>query len=176
VSPDPFDALGVPAAFDLDRAAIERAYLVRSAALHPDLARADDEAPRKMAALNLARRTLEDPERRAAALLERLGGPSKERDRSLPPNFLAQMMETREEIEGAIASRDPDQRSRWESWAEERRREAIGEVSGLFRRLSNPPAPGELAAIRVRLNAWRYLERLIEQLDPAYDPQRADFK
>jgi molecular chaperone HscB len=170
VTSDPFELLGVPATFDLDRAAVDRAYLARSAALHPDLARGDDQAPRKMAALNHARRTLEDPERRAAALLARLGGPSKERDRSLPPNFLVQMMETREEIETAISGRDPGGRERWEAWAEERRREAISDVSGLFRGLSSPPAPAELAAIRVRLNAWRYLERLIEQLDPAYDP------
>jgi molecular chaperone HscB len=172
---DPFDILGLPAAFALDGAEIDRAYLARSAALHPDLAAGDAEAPRKMAALNQAKRALEDPERRANVLLARLGGPAKEADRSLPPGFLMDMMETREAIEAAVRSGDPSQRRQWEGWAEDRRREAIMEVGSMFGGLGTPPAAEGLRAIRTRLNAWRYIERLIEQLDPDYDPARADF-
>ena len=129
-----------------------------------------------MAAVNLARRTLSDPERRAHALLARLGGPTKERERGLPEGFLAGMMELREKIEGAVG--DSGERAKWEAWAQERRREAVAQVGAMFRAL--PAAGAEraaaLRAIRVLLNAWRYIERLIEQLDPDYDPSRADFE
>jgi molecular chaperone HscB len=176
VSADSFDTLGLSPRFDLEREEIDRAYLARSGALHPDLARGDAEAPRKMAALNHAKRTLEDPERRARALLTRLAGAGGDQDRALPPGFLAEMMEMREEIEAAVESGNPAVRRKWEAWAEERRHEAIAEVGALFAGLSSPPSAEQLRAIRTRLNAWRYIERLIEQLDPDYDPQRADFE
>jgi len=41
--------------------------------------------------------------------------------------------------------------------------------------VGDPPDPALLGEIRTQLNAWRYIERLIEQLDPQYDPNRADF-
>lgn len=137
----------------MDAAAVNRAYLSRSAALHPDLAAGDGDAPRKMAELNEAKRVVEDPERRANALLARLGGPSKEEDRSLPDGFLMEMMEIREHMEadGAAA------RGKWEEWAKRRRGEAIKEVEAMFRE-------GKRMEIRQRLNAWRYIERMMEQL------------
>lgn len=132
-----------------------------------------------MAALNQARRILSDPERRADALLMRLGGPPKERERGLPDGFLVEFMEVREAVESAIGATDEGERSaarrKWESWGEERRRRAIEEVASVFERLEGPPSPEPLRQIRIRLNAWRYIERLLEQLDPDYDPRRADF-
>lgn len=173
--PDPFDALGLPPVFDLDGAAIQRAYLQRSAALHPDhaAAPADPETEARAAALNEAKATLEDPERRAAALLRRFGGPPKEADRSLPPAFLAEMMATREEIEEDRASGDPARMERWEDWAHERRAGHIKEVSRLFAAFTGgEPGEGEavLRQIRQELNVWRYTERLLEQLDPDAGP------
>ena len=167
---DPFAALDLPRRYALDPAELDRAYLERAAALHPDVSAGDDDAPRRAAELNHAKRTLEDPERRARALLALLGGPGKE-DRSLPPGFLMEMMETREQIEAARGS--PAERARWEAWAVDRRGEYEAEVAALFGRHTEP---GVLATIRTTLNAWRYIERLIEQLDPDYDPARADFE
>jgi molecular chaperone HscB len=171
---DPFDILGLEPRFDLSADRLGRAYLARSAVLHPDLASDDGGAAREMAALNEAKRVLESHERRANALLARLGGPTKEQDKSLPPGFLAQMMQTREEIESS--AHDPASRARWERWATDQREAAIAEVSAMFRGVGPKPAQPALAAIRARLNAWRYVERLIEQLDPDYDPARADFQ
>jgi molecular chaperone HscB len=178
MSPDPFDVLGLPATFDLDRGQVERAYFAQSAVLHPDLASGDEEAQRRMAVINHARRVLEDPERRADALLLRLGGPSREQHKALPPAFLMEMMEIREAVEAAGAEADPEarasQRRSWEAWAEAERQKAIGEVAGMFRALAEWPSEGQREEIRTRLNAWRYIERLIEQLDPGYNPGRAD--
>jgi molecular chaperone HscB len=167
---DPFALLGLPRRFELDPGDLDRAYLARAAALHPDLAAADDDAARRSAELNHAKRILESPERRARAMLGLLGGPGKE-DRSLPPGFLREIMETREQIESARGR--PAERARWEAWAVDRRGEYESQVAALFLKAGEP---GVLAAIRTTLNAWRYIERLIEQLDPDYDPARADFE
>jgi molecular chaperone HscB len=175
VAEDAFDILGLQPGFALEQGAIDRAYFARSAALHPDLA-ADPDAPRRMAALNDAKRTLEDPESRADALLRRLGGPAREQERGLPEGFLMEIMETRQEIEGAVSSGDPGERRRWQEWAADERRAAIRDVGAMFRDLGTEPPGAALREIRVRLNAWRYIERLIEQLDPGYDPARADFR
>ncbi len=171
---DPFQILGLPRTFNIDAAALRRAYLAQSASLHPDLA-TDPDAPRRMAALNAAKRTLDDPERRANALLELLGGPASNQDRRLPEGFLIEILETREAIEAAAAGGEKE-RQRWQAWAAEQRRQAIADIAAMFQSLPSSPAADALAEIRVRLNAWRYIERLIEQLDPGYDPNAADFQ
>lgn len=180
---DPFLALGLERTFDLDESRIRRAYLARAATIHPDTMEGalDGDADADSAALNEAKRTLEDPERRANALLALLGGATKEEDRSLPPGFLMEVMELRERVEEALGSGDASARARVGREAGVAREAYIQRVGALFRGLG----PGDgvesgerafaLRAIRVELNAWRYIERLIEQLDPGYDPNRADF-
>lgn len=147
----------MPARFDLGDEQIRRAYLARATRQHPDLA--GEEASDGAADLNAAKGVLLSPEARAAALLHRLGGPSAADDKSLPPDFLAEMMDVREQIEAAIASRDSSRLAEWSRWASGRREEHARRVSRGF--ASDPPA---LHAIRRELNAWRYVERLIEQL------------
>lgn len=166
-APDPFAILGLPRCYELDAAEMQRKYLERSAALHPDLAGLDPAVEERAAALNRAREILEDPERRAVALWRLLGGAAGD-DRQLPPGFLMEMMETREEIEAATASRDPAAIAQWERWAEEQRGAYQSRVAALFRGIAatGQADPETLAAIKQELNAWRYIERLIEQLDP----------
>ena len=161
---DPFEALGLPARFELDGVAIERAYLARVASLHPDIARGDPDAARRAAAINDARRVLDDAERRANALLARLGGPAKDQEKALPPGFLAEMMEVRESIDAAIESGDFSARGDAAAWALERRARHAEAVAAMFNALSAAPDADELRAIRTELNAWRYTERLLEQL------------
>ncbi len=174
---DPFDVLGLPARFDLTVDQIQRAYLARARRLHPDLAEggesADAAAQAGTAELNRAVRVLRDAESRAGALLARLGGPAKEADKSLPAGFLASMLETRMEIEAA--REDPAARAGWEAWAREQRAGYAARCGELFGALDDPGGETGRREIRQTLNAWRYIERLIEQLDPAYDPARADF-
>lgn len=171
---DPFEVLGVKRRFELDKAAVERAYLARAASVHPDGNASDG---RGMAELNDARRVLLDGESRARALLA-LEGLSDPEDRALPDGFLESMLETRMEIEAAVASGDEAERARWGDWADERRREHLARVGELFASLEGEGADRDAigAAVRLELNAWRYIERLIEQLDPAYNPERADFQ
>ena len=170
---DPFAMLGLPRAFDIDRGALQAAYLRRSAALHPDRI-ADpierDEAQRRAAALNDARAVLADDEQRANLLLSLLGGPAKEQDKSLPDGFLMDILEIRQEMETAIAGGEVAERERIERLANERRQQHIDAVRELFASIDNassaPPATTR-STIRRELNAWRYIERMIEQLRDA---------
>lgn len=149
---------------DLDRARIERAYLARLSGAHPDLGGdavgASD--------LNEARDVLVDPERRANLLLELAGGPGASDCRDLPDGFLMEMMELRQRIEEEVEADPESARAHWEEWGRGKREAHEAEVA---RMLSEG---ADLVAVRVELNAWRYIERLIEQLDPEYDPARIE--
>ncbi len=160
---DPFDTLGLPPRLGLTRAEIDRAYRKRVAANHPDLALgADPDAA--AAELNEARELLLDAERRAGALLARLRGPGPE-DRSLPPGYLPQIMARREAVEEALAS-DPEAAKTELERALADRASFVERLTPLFEQAQTSPDPGLLADIRRQLNAWRYIERLIEQLAP----------
>jgi len=173
---DPFDVLGLPPGFRLDAPTLERAFLSRVARLHPDaLGGGGDDDGGLAAEINEARAALANPERRANALLARLGGPGKEADRALPGGFLGHIMEVREEIERDLAASGPEARERWMDWAAARRDEYMARVDVLFAGAGDPPAGASLVEIRRELNAWRYLERLVEQLDPGYNPAIADW-
>ncbi|MBK7404727.1 MAG: hypothetical protein IPJ41_08850 [Phycisphaerales bacterium] len=163
---DPFETLGLDATFDLAAEQVEGAYLARVAAVHPDLAASDperaSEAARLAAALNTARRVLSDPEGRARALLDRLGVPES---RDLPEGFLLEMMETRLAIEEAARAGDTEQVARWRGWAAAARGESVRQIGSLFNRVGSGEPQDDLGReIRRQLNAWRYIERLIEQL------------
>jgi molecular chaperone HscB len=167
---DPFAALGLPRSFDLTPAQVQQAYLRASVAAHPDRAgrSTQEQAHAQLAAarLNGARQILDDPERRAGALLELLGGSSKEADRSLPPGFLVEVMELRERIQAPAGPSDQGAIRQLRDDVTARRAQTLAQVRALFASaLGTGPAPGELRAIRTHLNALRYLERMIEQLD-----------
>jgi molecular chaperone HscB len=166
---DPFSRLGLPHRFDLDPADVQRAHLRLVAKLHPDRIADPVEraaAQNRTAALNEARDVLLNAERRANRLLVLLGGPAKEDDTSLPDGFLMEMMEIRQQIEEVIACGDAQQHAHWTQWARQQRDEYTARVAELFASITHESQPdgATLAAIREQLNAWRYIERLIEQL------------
>lgn len=165
---DPFDLLGVDPQFDLDLPALARSTRRRVAALHPDRI-ADPieqiEASRKIALLNRGRAVLENPESRANALLRRYGGPSAAEDSALPPSFLASIFEVREQLESALAAKDVAACAALETWARQERDTKITRVRALLGQLASHENVAR--TIRLELNAWRYVERMIEQLHPA---------
>lgn len=159
---NPFQVLGLPPRYDLSAADIERAYLTLASQLHPDAPGATEFSPAAGAEeTNRARQILKNPEARGNALLEVLGGSTKEQDRSLPAGLLAEMMEVRGEMESA----GQEDRRRWEQWAEQRRAEHEQRVGALFASVAREGASADrLRAIRLELNAWRYIERMLEQV------------
>lgn len=175
---DVFALLGLPRTFELELKDIRRAHLAAVARSHPDAGRDADadaldaagsvggEGGDEAGAINMAKQVLMDPERRADVLLVLMGGPSKDADKSLPPGYLMEMMQTREQIDAATT---PEAKRHWREWAAQRRAEHIQRVRDLFRRATphqgSTPQPAVLKDIRLELNAWRYIERLVEQLD-----------
>ena len=99
------------------------------------------------------------------------GDDSLWRDRVVPD-----IMEARQEMEDAIASGEPAQRKRVEEWVQQQRATYISEVNRLFEKIltkvgddADADAQANVGGVRVQLNAWRYIERMIEQLDPAHE-------
>ncbi len=163
---DAFDLLGVEPRFDLDGADLRDRLLTLAAANHPD--RHTDpfdqaEAADQLSRVNEAYRTLADPERRANALLARLGGPSKADDKSLPPGLLLEVMEVREELEQAVAAEDHAAIARLRKWATDQRAQRLDSVAKLFATATADPA-ALVQAVRLELNAWRYFERMLDQM------------
>ncbi len=156
-----FERLGLPGRFSVDPAAVEREYLARSRAVHPDfhsLATADQQAAslEETAALNEAYLTLKDPFRRAEYLLRLLGGPTAQQEKNLDQAFLMEMMEFRERIEEA-----GDDRTRAELEAElaDRLARIVTELGECF--AAESP---NLLAVRKRLNAAKTLQSLLREL------------
>ncbi|MEM8835883.1 MAG: iron-sulfur cluster co-chaperone HscB C-terminal domain-containing protein [Planctomycetota bacterium] len=160
-TPDPFRLLGLEPRFLVDPVTVRRRWRAESARLHPDLAGDDAGALATVALLNDAKETLLDDERRANALLTLVGGASKEADASLPDGFLMEIMDLRMAIESGDAEEVAEHRAD----AEVQRAGYVERVAALFESLGNPPAPDRLAEIRQTLNAWRYIERLLEQVE-----------
>lgn len=152
---DPFAILGLPRRFDVSDAVIRRSFLAKARSTHPDAGGDQDVG----AELTKARDTLLNPETRADALLLLLGGPAKDAEKSLPPGFLLEIMETREALDAALASKSTPELERLKAWALSERQNYMQTVSAAF-------AAGDLKNLRTTLNAWRYIERMLEQMDP----------
>jgi len=169
---DCFHRLGLPRRFVLDAAELERAYLAHSRAVHPDYhltgASADLSASLELsAAVNEAYNTLRDPFTRAEHSLALEGGPSAGEQKQMPPAFLAEMLDAREEIEQARGNETKTERLA--STFAERYDKLMGEVAGLFQQLEGLPAndPNRanlLGRIRGLLNAAKYVRGLIRDL------------
>ena len=166
---DPFDLFEIPPTFDIDEEDLHCRFLQATAENHPD--RYDDpvqqaDAADRSALINEAYVVLKDPERRANALIARLGGPAKEDDKSLPPDLLMEMMEIRERLEDAQASGDAEKQRELAAWAAGERRRHLDAIASLFDTTRNGP-PDQLQPtlkrVRVQLNALRYVQRMIDQ-------------
>jgi molecular chaperone HscB len=169
---DAFDRLGLPRRFVLDAGELERAYLAHSRAVHPDFhlagASADLDASLELsAAVNEAYNTLRDPFTRAEHLLALEGGPSASEHKQLPPAFLAEMLEAREEIEQVRGK--PAETDRLGKTFATRFEGLMSEVAAVFQKLESlPPDAAERPNLRLRvrglLNAAKYVRGLIRDL------------
>ncbi len=156
---DHFARLGLPAALDLDAAALDRAYFALQRQWHPDrfVSRPPDERARasaEAASLNEAYRTLKDPLSRAFYMAGMAGvdlpGDGKTID---DPDLLMEAMEARE------ALHDADTLDAVDKLAAEARQDvqkALAELASLF--LAN-----DRGAIRKALLRLRYLDKFAEE-------------
>jgi len=105
-----FELFGLPVRFEVDLAALEKAYRAAQRGAHPDRvpqgdARARLLALQRAAAINEAYRILKDPMRRAEELLRRKGIVLGD-DTRMDPEFLRDLLDQRESLEEAKRARD----------------------------------------------------------------------
>lgn len=173
---DHFERLGLPRRFSVDPAAVEREYLARSRAVHPDFHHAGTAAERRAslelsAALNEAYLTIKDPYRRAEYLLGLRGGPSAREEKNLDQTFLAEMLDLRERIEEVKASADPAALAAIEGELAGMRDDRMRAVAGQFDRYDglppdHPDRPRVLTDIRRALNAVKTVQSLLRDVRP----------
>jgi molecular chaperone HscB len=108
---DAFDVLALAPVFDLEASELERRYRDLQKQLHPDKF-VQASASEKRASLaravgvNDAYRALRDELKRAEILFARFGGQTGEREQANDPELLMEVMELRENLAEAKASRD----------------------------------------------------------------------
>jgi molecular chaperone HscB len=164
---DHFERLGLPRRFLVGVADLERAYLARSRALHPDYyqlgSSADQAASVELsAAMNEAYTTLKDPFKRAEYLHRLEGGPSASELKDVPTEFLEEMLDLRMEIAGL--QRDTPAAEAMERQLGERRDGMLVRVGELLDGLTAENRTARLADTRRQLNAAKYVQNLIRDL------------
>ena len=156
---DHFARLGLPAALELDGAALDRAYFAAQRLWHPDrfVGRPAEERARastEAAGLNDAYRTLKEPLSRAVYLATLNGidlpGDGKTID---DPELLMEAMEAREELQEAAS---PEAVDALAARSRATMAEALKGLSTLFLRQDKP-------AIRKALLRLRYLDKFADE-------------
>jgi len=161
-----FDRLGLPQSFALDRAEIERQYLARSRAVHPDFFQDGGDIEQRASldassALNEAYGVLRDPFRRAEYLMQIEGGPGALEMRQMPAAFLEAMLELRMEIDEVRERPDSSEFAVMETQLDDRRTVLVKQIADEFERIESPEAK---KAIRQLLNAGKYVQGLLRDL------------
>jgi molecular chaperone HscB len=165
--------------YDVDIPALERQFRELSLKLHPDRFAQADARERRLSleqstALNEAYRTLKDPSRRAFYLLK-LHGVDLDREdagaqREMPMEFLEEVMELREELEGAMHSKDLTRAQAMAVDVTARQREALHEAADALRSLQQQPRASDEEQKLVKkashaMGRVRYFTRFLEQVE-----------
>ena len=166
---DPFETLGIPPAFDVDLAAVEKRYRELARVLHPDRHVAGSPAQRRLSLgkaveVNEAWRLIRDPLRRAEALLRLRGLHVQEgKEPKAAPEFLMEMMEQREALSQARASSDRAGVERLAAAIREREAAAM-------KRLRDAFAGGSgLEQVTSVLGELRYYRRFLDEVSAIED-------
>jgi molecular chaperone HscB len=173
-----FDVFSLSPAYDVDIPALEKQFRELSLRLHPDRFAQADARERRLSleqstALNEAYKTLKDPTRRAFYLLK-LHGVDLDREdagaqRDMPLEFLEEVMELREELEGAMNAKDVTRAQAMAVDVTARQREALHEAADALRALEQPPHDAnEQELVKKASHAMgrvRYFTRFLEQVE-----------
>lgn len=177
VAIDPFELLGVPARFDLDKAEIEARQRDLSKVLHPDRFATAGSVERRAAlnkaiAVNEAVRTLKNPVSRGTALLARALSQTAAGELPevrVPQGLLMEVMEWREELSNAFGQRDSATVTRIAQTATARRESVMRELTEAFVTLSErtgavAPTDAAVTTVAERIATLKYFERLGEEV------------
>ena len=162
-----FELLGLPVAFRVDSAELERRYRELQGQVHPDRFAAGTDAERRVAMqwatrANEAYRTLRDPVDRARYLLNLRGfDTGEETNTSMPADFLMQQMEWREAVADARGAQDESGLERVRGDIGEARRDMLGQLERAIDRDRNYDAGCSL------VRKLRFLGKLEDEIDEA---------
>jgi molecular chaperone HscB len=171
--PTPFECLGLVPGLEVDPADLRKRLVRASRLTHPDFFGNHGEelralAERNTARLNAAFETLSEPARRADWIVRSLGGPDENAERAMPKAFLLEVLEWNELLEEARADReDPGLAARLAELGgtlREKRAEALAALERILDPLPPPGSP-KLREARTELNAIRYVDRALEELE-----------
>lgn len=171
---DYFTLLGLPRQFEMDPKQLQQRFFALSRHAHPDQHSLETPEVQEMAlrlssTINDAYRTLSDPARRGAYLLELLGGKSSAQDKSVPEGFLATMMMMQEEIAEAKAAGDTATTNRLRAVMATQHDGLLAKISELFKQHQESVGcegirQGAFDELRQQLNAISYVHKLLSQL------------
>ncbi len=176
---DPFSTLGVERSFEIDLKSVEKTHRELSRALHPDKYAGAGASERRLALgraveVNEAWRIVRDPVRRAEALFELAGVAVGETNEPKASGaFLMDMMEQREALEDAKASRDKGAAERLARDVETRAANAEHALAQGFRAGHDRAA---LAPLVARLGELRFYRRFLDEVSDMEDDVSASPK
>lgn len=170
---DYYALFGLEERYALDMAELERRYLERSRAAHPDRfvnapAHERVRALGESMQLNDAYKALKSPASRAEYLLGRRGVTIGHNE-TLDPEFLMEILEMREELAEAKAMREVATLRRLEEAMRDRQAGSLARLGDLFARVEATGDSAILAPIKAELILLRYIRRYLEEFDDAYD-------
>src|SRR5262245_61166144 len=161
-----FELFGLPAVFSLDQDMLEKAYRDIQSQVHPDRFAHAGDAERRASLqwttrVNEAYRTLKSPVQRAKHLLELHGvDVAFETNTAMPPDFLMQQMELREQLEEAKDSSSLDKL----------RTELSGTRKGLESEIAREiDSKKNYKGAADLVRKLQFLHRLDEEIDEAYE-------
>jgi molecular chaperone HscB len=169
---DPFDLLGIEPTFDLDMSAVEKRHRDLSRVLHPDRHVGSSPAERRMSLgraveVNEAFRVVREPIRRAEALLRRHGVFVEEgAEGKADPEFLMEMMELRESLSEAKATRDAARIQQLANGVRTRQEGVVLRLRDGFARAKEGNGDGRARAERLvpLLGELRYYRRFLDEV------------
>ena len=172
-SPGPFAVFGLAPAFAVDAKALKQRLLKLSRLLHPDYYAAGDAATRataerNTALLNESYELLADPVQRADWLVRSLGGPAEGEQRGMPKAFLVEVLEWNEALDAARESQPGSAQraalAQLDATLRAQREDTLAALGALLTPLP-PRASPPLAEARAQLNALRYLEKTLADIE-----------
>jgi molecular chaperone HscB len=164
-----FQLFGITQSYKLDIAQLELAFRALQAQVHPDKSAHLSDAEQRVAMqrstlVNEAYQTLRSPIRRARYLLLLQGVDTQEEtNTAMPLEFLMAQMEWREAVADAQQARDADALGRLEA----RMKDETGGLEAMLAVKIDSEHDYAFAAGLVR--KLRFMERLAEEIDSAYD-------
>ena len=164
-----FELFGLAPAFALDPESLERRYREIQSQVHPDRFAHAGDAERRASLqwttrVNEAYRTLKDPVQRAKHILELHGvDVAFETNTQMPAEFLMQQLDLREELEGAVSSKDAAALERLKSDLSGNRKALIGQIGETID--SRKDYAGAAGLVRKLM----FLDRLDAEIEAAYE-------